>query len=259
MSAKIIAVSNQKGGVGKTQTAISLGVGLAKHGKKVMIADLDPQGSCTISLGFKDFYEVTISEILQCMIDGAELPSKESYLLHTEGVDLIPCDIRLAGIETRLLNSLSRENKLKFFLSELREDYDYILLDCPPALSMLTLNALVAADSVLIPVQAENLATMGLVELLKTISMINKQINPTLTIEGILITLYDKRLKEANVTVESILTAYSEHIKIFDTYIPKSTRVSEATRIGKSIFESDPNGKVTIAYENIVKELIENE
>ena len=258
--AKIIAVANQKGGVGKTVTTCSLGIGLAKQGKKVLLCDLDPQGNLSTALGYHNISEmsITMAELFQHVIEDNEIPQKHEYMQGVENICLIPCDIRLAGIDNLLWNSYNREGKLKYILSQIKDDFDYIFIDCPPSLTMLTINALVAADSVLIPVQAENFATSGLVALLSTVNMIHKQVNPTLEIEGILITMFDNRLKEATESVTEIKEAYAGHIRIFETMIPRSTTATRATRMGVSIYEHDPNGRVAQEYGNLTKEMLGN-
>jgi len=200
---------------------------------------------------------ITIAELLQILIDGLidgeTIPEKSEYIKTAEGIDLIPSDIRLAGVENNLLNCMfGREIKLKHLLTSLREEYEYILLDCPPTLTMLTLNALVAADSVLIPCQAQHLSTAGLVELLKTVNMVRQQkINPALEIEGVLMTMYDERTNMSRNTAQAVREAYAQHIRIFDSMIPMSVRAREATCDGVSIYRHDPKGKIAAALSRL--------
>ena len=258
MLAKVISISNQKGGVGKTSVSVSLGVGLARLGKKVLICDLDPQGSLTISLGYHQPEEIqtTMYDIMTQMIERKLNLKPEEYILKNEGVDFIPSNTQLSSIEFSLVNTMNRENKLKMFLNTLKADYDYIILDCPPSLGMLTVNALVAADSVIIPVQASFLATKGLEALLESISTVKMEINPELEIEGILITMFDKRTNFAKDVAEFVTNNYGNHIKIFKNYIPMSIKAGETTATGKSIFTYDKTGKVSEAYDSLSKEVL---
>ena len=199
MSATIIAYANQKGGVTKTTTCANLGIGLAKTGKKVLLADFDPQGSLTISLGHPqpDELPYTITQIMQNILRDKPFDPKEGILRHEEGVDLMPANIELSGMEVSLVNAMSRETVLKQYLDMVKKDYDYILLDCMPSLGMLTINALAASDSVLIPVQAQYLSAKGLEQLLQTIAKVRRQINPKLKIDGILLAMVDNRTNYA--------------------------------------------------------------
>ena len=197
--ATVLAVVNQKGGTGKTTTCENLGVGLAQEGKKVLLVDVDPQGSLTISLGYPrpDDLDSTLSELMAKVMQETPLSPGEGILHHEEGVDLIPANISLSGIEVSLVNAMSRETILKQLMEPLKRQYDFILLDCMPSLGMLTVNALAAADNVLIPVQAQYLSAKGLEQLLQTVNKVRRQINPKLRIEGILLTMVDGRTNYA--------------------------------------------------------------
>ncbi|MBQ7820474.1 MAG: ParA family protein, partial [Lachnospiraceae bacterium] len=188
---KVIAITNQKGGVGKTTTAVNLGAGLSRQGKKVLLIDADPQGSLTISLGIKkpDELSSTLANVMQRIVDDKELSSGFCLLKTEEGMDLMPSNIELSGIEIRLVNEMSRERVLKTYVDTVRENYDYIIIDCMPSLGMMTFNALCAADSVIIPTQPEFLSAKGLEQLLSTINRVRRHINPNLKVDGILITM----------------------------------------------------------------------
>ena len=257
-NAKIIAVVNQKGGTGKTTTTENIGIGLVNEGKKVLLIDMDPQGSLTISLGYPrpDEMYPTLSDVLEKVIrENLENP-KEGIINQREGVDLIPGNIELSGLEVSLVNIMSRETILKRYLDEIKNEYDYILLDCMSSLGMVTMNALVAADSVLIPVQAQYLSAKGLEQLLQTVSKVRRQINPKLKIDGIVLTMVDKRTNYAKEISALVRNVYGGNIKVFKTDIPHSVRAAEISAEGKSIFEHDPKGKVAEAYRELTKEVI---
>ena len=256
----VISVVNQKGGTGKTVTAENLGIGLAREGKKVLLIDADPQGSSTISLGYPrpDDLDNTLSDLLTATINEEALHLQASILHQPEGVDLIPSNISLAGLEVALVNTMNWERILKQFLEPIRRNYDYILLDCMPSLGMLTVNALAASDSALIPVQANYLSAKGLEQLLQTISKVKRQINPKLRIEGILLTMVDSRTNYAKEISSLIRDTYGGRIKVFQSEIPRSTRAAEISAEGKSIFAYDPKGKVADAYQTMTKEVLRN-
>lgn len=255
-----MAVVNQKGGTGKTTTCENLGIGLAREGKKVLLVDTDPQASLTISMGNPrpDELDVTLSDLMKKVMEEKPIEPGEEILSHGEGVDLLPANIELSGLEVSLVNSMSRETILKQYLDSVKDRYDYVLLDCMPSLGMLTINALAASNEVLIPVQAQYLSAKGLEQLLQTISKVRRQINPRLKIEGILLTMVDSRTNYAKEISALIRDTYGRKIKVFETDIPHSVRVAEISAEGKSIFLHDPKGKVADAYRALTKEVLEN-
>ena len=256
--AKVIAVVNQKGGTGKTTTTENLGIGLVKEGNKVLLIDMDPQGSLTISLGYPrpDEMYPTISDVLGNIIQESLLDPRKGIIHHREGVELMPGNIELSGMEVSLVNIMSRETVLKQYLEHIKKEYDYILLDCMSSLGMITMNALVAADSVLIPVQAQYLSAKGLEQLLQTVGKVRRQINPRLKIDGIILTMVDKRTNYAKEISALVRDVYGGNIRVFKTDIPHSVRAAEISAEGKSIFEHDPKGKVAEAYRELTKEVI---
>ena len=256
----VICVVNQKGGTAKTTTVENLGIGLARDGKKVLLVDTDPQGSLTISLGYPrpEDLETTLFDLLNKTINEDAIQPAEGILHQQEGIDLIPANISLAGLEVALVNTMNRERILKQFLEPVKKDYDYVLLDCMPSLGMLTVNALAAADTTLIPVQANYLSAKGLEQLLQTINKVKRQINPKLRIEGILLTMVDSRTNYAKEISSLIRDTYGGHIKVFNTEIPRSVRAAEISSEGKSIFLHDPKGKVAEAYQKLTKEVQAN-
>ncbi len=258
MTHKIIAVSNQKGGVGKTTTTANLGIGLAREGKKVLLVDCDPQGNLSISLGYPrpDELPITLATVMNELLPDEPVDPKEGILYHEEGVDLMPANIELSGMEISLVNAMSREKILKQYLDSVKQDYDCVLLDCMPSLGMLTINALAAADSVIIPVQAQYLPAKGLEQLLLTINKVQRQINPTLKIDGILLAMVDNRTNYARQIGELLRDTYGGRFRIFETEIPHSVRASEISAEGKSIYAHDPNGRVAVAYAALTKEVL---
>ena len=256
--ATVIVVTNQKGGVGKSTTCENLGIGLAMEGKKVLLVDTDPQGSLTISMGWQqpDELPTTLSTLMQKAMNDQPIQPGEGILHHAEGVDLIPANIELAGLEVALVNSMNREKMLKQVLESAKREYDYILLDCMPSLGMLTINALAAADTTLIPVQAQYLSAKGLEQLLQTVGKVRRQINPKLKIEGILLTMTDSRTNYGKQIDTLIRQAYGSKIKVFDQTMPRSVRAAETSAAGKSIFQHDPKGKVAEAYQSLAREVL---
>ena len=258
---QVIALVNQKGGTGKTQSTENLGVGLASEGKKVLLVDMDPQGSLTISLGHPkaDELPVTVADIMAKVLREEPIAPGEGILHHSEGVDLMPANISLSGMEVSLVNVMSREQVLKEYIDSVKGNYDYVLIDCMPSLGMLTVNALAAADRLVIPVQAQYLSAKGLEQLLQTVNKVRRQINPKLKIDGILLTMVDGRTNYAKDISNLIRDTYGSKLKVYKTEIPHSVRAAEISAEGKSIFAHDPKGKVAEAYKNLTKEVLKNE
>lgn len=256
--ATITAICNQKGGVGKTVTAVNLGIGLAREGKRVLLVDVDAQGSLTASLGYKhpDKMENTLAEILGRVISDEPITPGEGIIHHAEGVDLLPANIELSGLEVTLVNTMSRETILREYLNSIRDQYDVILLDCCPSLGMLTINALAAADEVLIPMMAHYLSIKGLEQLIRTISNVKRKINPGLEIAGILITMADMRTNYSREIVDLLRGSYGTKLRIFSSIIPLSIRAAETSAEGRSIYLHDPAGKVAAAYAALTREVL---
>lgn len=258
---RVIAIANQKGGVGKTTTTSNLGIGLARQGKKVLLIDADAQGSLTASLGIRepDRLEITLATIMGNIINDEEIRSDYGILSHDEGVDFIPGNIELSGLETSLINVMSRETVLRTYIDLQRDNYDYILIDCMPSLGMITINVFTCADSVLIPVQTAYLPIKGLEQLIKTIGKVKRQINQKLEIEGILLTMVDNRTNYAKDISNLLIENYGSKVHIFENSIPMSVRAAEISAEGVSIYKHDPNGKVASAYKSLTKEVLCNE
>ncbi len=254
---KVIALANQKGGVGKTTTTVNLGIGLAMMGRKVLLVDADAQGNLTDSLGFHepDNLPVSLATILTRTMQEEPYTPEEGILHHGEGVDLMPGNIELSAIEVSLVNTMSREVILRSYINAVKDRYDYVLIDCMPSLGMMTINALAASDSVIIPVQSHYLPAKGMTQLLQTIARVRKNINPKLTIDGVLLTMVDSRTNFAKDISFILRRDYGDKLKVFSTEIPLSIRAAETSAKGKSIYVHDPHGAASRAYETFTKEV----
>ncbi len=250
---KVIAIANQKGGVGKTTTAINLAASLAALEYKTLIVDADPQANSASGVGIDP--KSIESSIYECMVDG--VPIEEAILeTNTDFLHLIPSNIDLVGAEIEMIDLENREEKMKVALAPIIDNYDYIIIDCSPSLGLITINAMTAADTLLIPVQCEYFALEGLGKLLNTIKIIQSRLNPELEIEGILLTMYDTRLRLSNQVVEEVRTHFQDIV--FDTIIPRNIKLSESPSFGVPALEHDADSKGAISYLNLAKEIIEN-
>ena len=247
---KIISVANQKGGVGKTTTTINLSTMLAKKGKKVLLIDADPQGNATSGVGAEKEVEYSTYDILVSDVEIVQALEKTII----KNLLVCPSNINLAGAEVELVSMMSREQRLKEKLEEIKDKFDYILIDCPPSLGLITLNAFTASDSVLIPVQCEYYALEGLGQLLNTINLVKKHLNKNLEIEGALLTMYDARTNLSNQVVKEVKKYFGD--KVYKTVIPRNVRLSEAPSYGMPITEYDPRSKGAKTYEKFTKEFL---
>ena len=257
---KVLALTNSKGGVGKTTSAVNLGIGLAKEGQRVLLIDCDPQGSMSVSLGIEhpDELDVTLASIMRKIVDDEEVAAGEGILHHEEGVDFLPANIELSALEVTLVNTISREVILKSYIDSVKDGYDWVIVDCMPSLGMMTINALAAADEVIIPVQAAYLPVKGLEQLISTITRVKKRLNRKLQIRGILLTMMDMRTNYARDISEMVAEVYGEKIGIFGSMIPMSVRAAEPSVEGISIYKHCPKGKAAEAYREFTREVLAN-
>ena len=255
---KVIALANQKGGTAKTTTTLNLGIGLAHQGRKVLLVDADPQGDLTTALGWTnaDSLPVTLETQMKKILQDEPFVYNEGILHHEEGVDIIPTNIELSGMEISLVNAMSREQTLKLYLSDLKKDYDYILIDTCPSLGMLTINALAAADEVIITVNPQLLAMMGLQDYLRTVTKIRRRINPKLKVAGILMTMCEARTNLCRTLTEQVTESFQGQIRVFDTRIPHTVKVGESIYYSMPVEQYSPKASAGIAYGKFAEELI---
>jgi len=256
---KVIAISNQKGGVGKTTTTLSLGVALSKLGKKVLLLDADPQGDLTICMGYYEQEKMkTLATLMGSYINDIPLDVNDVILHHKENIDLIPSNLDLSAMEIPLLSAMNREVIVRNCLEKIKDNYDYILIDCMPSLGLITINALAASDKVIIPVQTQYLSLKSVSQLMDTVARVNRQINSKLEVGGILLTLYDNRTNLSQEIKDTVKNEYGKYINVYKTTIPIGVKIAKSTSEGQSIFSYDKNSRVADAYYQFAKEVDES-
>jgi chromosome partitioning protein len=249
--ARMIAIANQKGGVGKTTTAVNLGAALAILGQIVLVVDLDPQGNASTGLGID--HSVRTTTTYNVIMSGAEI-REAIQTTEVPGLSAIPSTIDLAGAEIELVSQFSRENRLRKALESIQEEFDFVLLDCPPSLGLLTVNALTAADELIVPIQCEYYALEGLGQLLKNVRLVQQNVNPGLRLSGIVMTMFDARTKLADQVIDEVRAYFGS--RVYDTIIPRTVRLSEAPGFGKPISLYDPSSKGALAYKWLAEEVV---
>mgnify|MGYP001171406897 CR=1 FL=1 len=256
--AEVIAICNQKGGVGKTTTAVNLGAGIARSGRRVLLVDADPQADMSAALGWRqtDSLDESIVSVLTKVRDDVSFDPAEGILHHSEGMDVLPSNIELSQFELNLVGAMSRENIMKNYLRQVKGGYDYVIIDCMPSLGMLTLNALTAADKVIIPVQAQYLPTKGMAQLVDTIAKVKRQLNPDLKIGGVLMTLVDSRTILAKESMDAVRARCGKDIRVYDAVIPVGVKAAEASGQGESIYSYDAESKPAKAYAYLTREVM---